>query len=142
MLDATNTSLESAGVSARPEVLVADAGYWRVQNVNGSIPDAPELFIAVAKHGRRGKERKDGKPSASKTDEFVNAMKSKLKSDRGHDVMKMRRSTIEPVFGQIKEARGARRFPRRGLAAAQAEWKLLCATHNLIKLWRHHLAAS
>ena len=60
----------------------------------------------------------------------------------GHDVMKMRRSTIEPVFGQIKEARGARRFPRRGLAAAQAEWKLLCATHNLIKLWRHHLAAS
>lgn len=140
MLAATNTTLDAAGVEARPETLVADAGYWRVENVNGSIRGAPELFIAVAKHGRRGKERKEGKPSESKSDEFVDAMKAKLKSDRGHDMMKMRRTTIEPVFGQIKDARGARRFSRRGLAAAQAEWQLLCAAHNLTKLWRHGLA--
>jgi hypothetical protein len=44
---------------------------------------------------------------------------------------------VEPVFGQIKEARGARRFSRRGLRACDAEWKLICATHNLLKLWRH-----
>ena len=140
MLDATNATLAAAGIDDRPETLVADAGYWRIENVNGSIRDAPELFIAVAKHARRGKPRKDGKPTASKSEPFIAEMKAKLKSDRGHDMMKMRRTTIEPVFGQIKDCRGARRFSRRGLAAAQAEWQLLCAAHNLNKLWRHGLA--
>lgn len=41
------------------------------------------------------------------------------------------------MFGQIKDGRGPRRFLRRGLAACAAEWKLLCGTHNLLKLWRH-----
>jgi hypothetical protein len=41
------------------------------------------------------------------------------------------------VHGQIKEQQGARRFMRRGMRACQAEWKLLCGTHNLLKLWRH-----
>jgi transposase len=136
MLAATNTTLAEAGIAARPETLVADAGYWRIENVNGSIPNAPELFIAVAKHARRGKPRKDGSPSASTSDVFVAAMKAKLKSDRGGDMMRMRRTTIEPVFGHIKDVRGARRFSRRGLDAAQAEWQLLCAAHNLTKLWR------
>jgi hypothetical protein len=44
---------------------------------------------------------------------------------------------VEPVFGQIKDVRGARRFMRRGLDACDAEWKLLYGTHNLLKLWRH-----
>jgi hypothetical protein len=49
----------------------------------------------------------------------------------------LRKQTIEPVFGQLKERQGARRFTRRGLAACEAEWKLLCGSHNLLKLWRH-----
>ena len=136
MLAATNTTLAEAGIAARPEALVADAGYWRIENVNGSIPNAPELFIAVAKHARRGKPRKDGSPSASTSDVFVAEMKAKLKSDRGGDLMRMRRTTIEPVFGHIKDVRGARRFSRRGLDAAHAEWQLLRAAHNLTKSWR------
>jgi Transposase DDE domain len=44
------------------------------------------------------------------------------------------------VFGQIKDGRGVRRLLRRGLAACAAEWKLLCGTHNLLKLWRHTVA--
>jgi hypothetical protein len=47
-----------------------------------------------------------------------------------------RRWTIEPVFGQVKIIQGGGRFMRRGLRACAAEWKLLCATHNLLKLWR------
>ncbi|GAB6877441.1 hypothetical protein JCM13210_21690 [Thermaerobacter litoralis] len=43
---------------------------------------------------------------------------------------------MEPVFGQIKVVRGADRFLRRGLAVCDSEWKLLCLTHNLLKLWR------
>lgn len=140
MLDATNATLEAAGIDERPGAVAADAGYWRIENVNGSIPDAPELFISVAKHGRRGKDNRDGQPSASKSDPFIAEMKEKLKSDRGRDVMRMRRITIGPVFGQIKHGRGARRFSRRGLASAQTEWKLLCAAHNLMKLWRYGTA--
>lgn len=137
MLDSTRASLAAAGIDAQPGCLVADAGYWRAENVNGSITGAPELFIAVAKHARRGKPRRDGKPTESKTDHLVAEMKTRLTSERGKNMMRMRRTTIEPIFGQIKDARGARRFTRRGLHAAQAEWQLLCATHNLTKLWRH-----
>jgi len=64
-------------------------------------------------------------------------MTAKLASDDGKACYAKRKETIEPVFGQLKEQQGARRFLRRGLAACEAEWKLLCGTHNLLKLWRH-----
>jgi len=64
-------------------------------------------------------------------------MTAKLAGEDGKARYAKRRETVEPVFGQIKETRGARRFMRRGLAACAAEWKLVCGTHNLLKLWRH-----
>ncbi len=64
-------------------------------------------------------------------------MTARLQSEDGKVRYAMRQETVEPVFGQIKEQQGARRFLRRGLAACQAEWKLVCGTHNLLKLWRH-----
>jgi hypothetical protein len=64
-------------------------------------------------------------------------MTAKLHSEDGRARYAMRKQTVEPVFGQIKDVRGARRLMRRGLAASDAEWKLLCGTHNLLKLWRH-----
>jgi hypothetical protein len=64
-------------------------------------------------------------------------MTAKLSSEDGKACYAKRKQTIEPVFGQLKEQQGARRFLRRGTAACQAEWKLLCGTHNLLKLWRH-----
>jgi hypothetical protein len=51
-----------------------------------------------------------------------------------------RQTTVEPVFGQIKETRGIRRFPLRGLLNVASEWKLICATHNLLKLFRYRIA--
>lgn len=67
-------------------------------------------------------------------------MLERLASARGQQLYAQRSHTIEPVFGQLKAGRGARRFQRRGLAACASEWKLLTATHNLLKLWRHHPA--
>jgi hypothetical protein len=101
------------------------------------IPNAPELLIPTARHGRQGKPRKDGKPTASRSDGLRAAMTAKLASDDGKACYAKRKETIEPVFGQLKEQQGARRFMRRGLSACEAEWKLLCGTHNLLKLWRH-----
>jgi len=136
MLQATTATLAAAGIAQRPDTLAADSGYWSIANLT-QIPDAPELLIPPPRHGRHGKPRKDGKPSASKSDELRAAMKRKLTSDDGKACYAKQKETVEPVFGQIKDGRGARRFMRRGLRACEAEWKLLCGTHNLLKLWRH-----
>lgn len=63
-------------------------------------------------------------------------MVATLDTPRGKRLYKKRAATIEPVFAQIKHNRGIRTLSRRGLAAADSEWKLICATHNLLKLWR------
>jgi transposase len=136
MLAATAATLTAAGLPERPGTLLADCGYWSIANLT-QIPDAPALLIPPARHGRQGKPRKDGKPSASRSDGLRAAMTARLASADGKALYALRRQTIEPVFGQIKDIRGARRFLRRGLAACEAEWKLLCGTHNLLKLWRH-----
>ncbi|HEY5294797.1 MAG TPA: transposase, partial [Gaiellaceae bacterium] len=56
--------------------------------------------------------------------------------DEGRALYAARRELAEPVFGQTKVTRRADRFLRRGLDACQSEWRLICATHNLLKLWR------
>jgi hypothetical protein len=101
-----------------------------------AIPDAPELLVPPARHGRHGKPRKDGKPPESKSDNLRACMRAKLDSAHGKACYAQRSRTIEPVFGQVKTVQGGGRFMRRGLAACAAEWKLLCGTHNLLKLWR------
>jgi hypothetical protein len=136
MLTATAATLAAAGIAERPGAVLADSGYWTIANLT-EIEGAPELLIPPARHGRQGKPRKDGKPSESRSDGLRAAMKAKLASDEGKARYALRKQTVEPVFGQIKDVRGARRFQRRGLGACQSEWKLLCGTHNLLKLWRH-----
>ena len=63
-------------------------------------------------------------------------MERKLLTARGRELYKIRGRTVEPVFGQIKDACGFDRFMRRGIEACRSEWSLICATHNLLKLWR------
>jgi len=67
---------------------------------------------------------------------LTTTMVAKLDTPRGKRLYKKRAATIEPVFAQIKHNRGIRTLTRRGLTAADSEWKLICATHNLLKLWR------
>jgi hypothetical protein len=135
MLAAIATTLAAAGIDERVQRLAADSGYWSIANLS-AIPGAPELRIPPARHGRHGKPRKDGKPSESKSDGLRAAMVARLDSTQGKACYAQRSRTIEPVFGQVKTVQGGGRFMRRGLRACQAEWKLLCGTHNLLKLWR------
>jgi hypothetical protein len=136
MITATRTALREANIADQPRAVVADAGYWRAANVDGSITNAPELFIPVAGHGRRDKPRRDGQPTTEKTRHLIDDMNARLNTDTGRAMMRMRRISVEPVIGQTKHARGIRHFSRRGLGAASAEWKLIAATHNLLKLHR------
>jgi transposase len=139
MLEATAATLAAAGIAERPGTLLADCGYWTIANLT-QIPGAPELLIPPARHGRQGKPRKDGRSSESRSDGLRAAMTAKLANEDGKTRYAKRKETVEPVFGQVKDVRGARRFMRRGLRACTAEWKLLCGTHNLLKLWRYQTA--
>src|SRR5579863_10530266 len=66
----------------------------------------------------------------------VDRMKRKLQTRAGRAIYATRKTIVEPVFGQIKEARGFRRFLLRGLAKVRGEWALVCLTHNILKLHR------
>jgi hypothetical protein len=66
-------------------------------------------------------------------------MREILATQEGKARYALRQTTVEPIFGQIKEARGIRRFRLRGLLNVASEWKLICATHNLLKLFRHRI---
>jgi hypothetical protein len=70
----------------------------------------------------------------------VERVRELLASEAGKAMYASRKATVEPVFGQIKEARGIRGFRLRGLTGVACEWKLICATHNLLKLFRHRTA--
>jgi len=68
-------------------------------------------------------------------------MARKLRTIKGRCTYSLRKQIVESVFGQIKEVRGFRRFLLRGLESVQAEWNLVCLTHNLLKLFRRGLSA-
>ena len=69
-------------------------------------------------------------------------MAAKVRTPEGKAFYARRKVIVEPVFGQIKEARGFRRFLLRGLAKLRGEWRLVCLTHHLLKLWRYGSAPS
>lgn len=124
--------LSNCGESAR--VTTADAGYWR--------PDAPrecdrlgtDVYISTSRQRRGNRESSaPGEVHASERQK----MREKLATAEGKAIYARRKAVVEPVFGQIKEARGFRRFLLRGVEKAQSEWALVCTGHNLLKLWRH-----
>lgn len=118
-----------------PGELSADAGYYSDDNVAYLEGQAIEPFVATGrqKHSAQAEPPSEPLPAAAPARD---RMAAKLQTPAGKTVYSKRKETVEPVFGQIKEARGIRRFLLRGLGSVQAEWSLICATHNLLKLFR------
>jgi transposase len=92
---------------------------------------AEQLGVTKARVNQLLRRRRTGDP-----DPLTTTMIAKLDSPPGRKIYKKRAATIEPVFAQVKHNRGIRTISRRGLAAADSEWKLICATHNLLKVYR------
>jgi hypothetical protein len=105
MLTATTATLGAAGIAERPRRLLADAGYWTIANLT-ELPDAPELLIPPARHGRQGKPRKDGKPSASRSDGLRAAMQAKLASDDGKACYAKRKEPWSRCSASSRSSRG------------------------------------
>jgi transposase len=118
-----------------PEELSADTGYYSEENVAYLEGQQIEPYIPPSrlKQEASPEEGLEPIPDNAPTRE---RMAAKLRTMAGRKVYSKRKETVEPVFGQIKEARGIRRFLLRGLGSVQAEWSLICATHNLLKLFR------
>src|SRR5829696_8548880 len=116
-----------------PGELSADAGYFSEDNLGYLEGQKIDPYIATGrqKHGVTLESEPIGENAKPRE-----RMAAKLQTPTGKRVYSKRKETVEPVFGQIKEARGLRRFLLRGLGSVQAEWNLICATHNLLKLFR------
>jgi transposase len=111
----------------------ADAGYFSAQNIEDPVLAETNLLVPPdrQKHGTAPSAPPPG-PRAS----AAQRMRHELSSVEARELYKRRKAIVEPVFGQMKETRGFRRFLLRGLQAVRAEFDLIALTHNLLKLFR------
>src|SRR5271165_3554762 len=135
MVTAAETELERAGVTDAPAVVVADAGYWHQRQMESVINRGIQVLIPPDAGKRRGTR-------PGWTGGAYAHMRRVLETDFGGGLYRKRKAMIEPVFANTKFNRRIDRFQRRGRSAARSEWRLITATHNLLKLHKHQIAAA
>jgi transposase len=156
--------------AAEPETFLADAGYWNTEVFNAledsadlfvaprgkeqankarqaaldalaageiNLGEAAQRLEVTPRHVSQ--LRKEAMTPGS-SELWRRRMRSRLDTEGGRALYRRRRVTVEPVFGNIKANLGVRRFARRGLGAVHSEWRLVCSTHNLLKLRQRRLA--
>jgi transposase len=120
-----------------PDRVLADSGYFTQQSVKSVVNGFMEPFTP------RERKKHDDPPEPAPRGRIpdntsvVDRALRRLKTRTAQRTYSKRKESVEPVFGQIKENRGIRASLLRGLAAVKGEWKLICLTHNVLKLWRH-----
>lgn len=117
-----------AHLGAKPKEASADSGYLSEANLQALADRAISAYVAIgrAKHAAEGKRTITGA--------LTKAMRNKLRRAGWRSRYRLRKQIVEPVFGQIKQARGFRQFLLRGIEKVKAEWALICTAHNLTKL--------
>ena len=128
-----------ANTGELPNALIADAGYCSTANLEACEEKGLNAYISTSRqqHGQRPR------PSRGRPPKDLDArgrMERKLRSKAGQAIYALRKTVVEPVFGQIKGARGLDRFRLRGLEKVNGEWALMATTHNILKLFRASLA--
>lgn len=138
MVEQTLGNLDAIGVAENIDAFTADTGYFSEENVtyleeNDRIDEA---YVATGRlrHHEKVADAPKGRPPKHLT--AKEKMARKLRTKKGRAEYARRKAIIEPPFGQIKHCRGFRQFLLRGLEKMQGEWKLVCLTHNLLKLFR------
>ena len=123
------------GRQAKPQKVSADAGYWSEDNANFLESQKVDGYVAT---GRMKRTERPEPPLRGRIPDDATVkqrMARKLRTREGQAIYKMRKAIVEPVFGQIKFARGTRQFLLRGLEKVSGEWALICAGHNFLKLF-------
>lgn len=132
LIEAARANLRGAGSKGRIRTVLADKGYWSEANVAAVEAMAGTRLLIAPK---RSSDRRPGSTWPIGPGHL--RMRRRLAQPGPKTLYRRRGAIVEPVFGQTKDVRGVRRFRRRGYAACAGEWQLICATHNLLKLWRH-----
>jgi hypothetical protein len=150
LAEATLQNFEQAGVelpkdeSGQTKKIPAtlDNGYYSEKAAAGMEKAGFDPYLATGrqKHNQ-GQAATTSTPALPETASAKEKMRAKVNTAEGQKLYAQRKTIVEPVFGQIKGARGFRRFSFRGLLKIGAEWSLMCLTHNLLKLWRYRCAA-
>jgi transposase len=123
-----------------PDGMSLDAGYYSDANVEHLESKKIDVYMPPMRLKHR--EYRNAKPEpVSEKSTTRERMKSKVLTDEGRAKYGLRKETVEPVFGQIKRCMGFRQFSMRGQEACEAEWSLVCAAHNLLKLFRYGASA-
>jgi len=125
----------------RPAGILADSGYCSEKNLEylaatGQSGPMINAYIASGKHKHNEYRQPCPRGPLPQHVTRVQRMRRKLQTKAGRAVYAARKTIVEPVFGQIKQARGFRHFLLRGLAKVRGEWALVCLTHNILKLHR------
>lgn len=123
-------------LGAVPEHATGDTGYWNPQVEQRARELGTQAWVATArhKHGDRGPVLCTGEPPADLAP--LARMRFRLNTPEGRAVYARRKAVVEPVNGQVKQARGFRQFSFRGLCAVNTEWELVSLCHNVLKLFR------
>lgn len=116
-----------------PCVITADAGYWDTETVQKAIHSGAQVLVPPDGSATL----KAGQPRQMVNNPLAQRMRAELATEAGRALYRMRQAIVEPVIGYIKDMRGFRRFSLRGLSRVRAEWRIICTTHNLLKLFRH-----
>ncbi len=125
----------AATAGSLPNAKPIDPGYWSNDNAKVCSDQGIDAYIATGRlpHGQPLPPKRGPLPRDADAN---TCMARKLRSKQGSAIYAQRKAIVEPVNGQIKEARGLRRFLLRGLKKVDGEWHLIAATHKLLKLWR------
>jgi transposase len=128
-----------ANTGKSPAQVSADTGYCSEANIQAMEDRGITAFIATGRqtHGQAVPDGDEARRNGPKT----NAMRERLRADGFDSPYRLRKQTVEPVFGQIKHARGFRQFLLRGIKKVGAEWAILCTAHNILKLAASRRAA-
>ena len=118
----------------KPKAVLADAGYWSEKNVEALGNRRIDAYIATQRH-KHGEESPPVSGRLPAGLSLRQTMARKLRTVAGRKVYSRRKVIVEPVFGQIKQARGFRQFLRRGVENVRHEWALVCTAHNILKLF-------
>ena len=129
-------------LGSSPQKLSADAGYFSEDNIRLLQDRGVTPFIPPDRMRHTAQPSPPPRGRIPKGLSLQDRMRRRLQTVRGKKTYAKRKQTVEPVFGQIKEERGFRRFLLRGLESVRAEWQLICLTHNLLKLYRWNLISS
>ena len=129
------TEQVKANAGRKPKSVSADSGFYSEANAEYLSDEGIDAYVATEKmkHGERPPSPRGPIPKSATPKQ---RMQRKLRTKKGRETYARRKTSVEPVFGQIKDARGIRRFLLRGIEAVRAEWRLICLTHNLLKLFR------